>query len=500
MINKQVEIPSSNHKKIFAKKEKDIISNIYHRFYQFRVSCNAGDEIKSEHIDNYFRQIKELIQLTKIDIENIQSISKNYSKCYSYIPENETELEQAWHGKTINLITEGVFDKELGKKTLSEMIVASKYCEENRQNFISSLDHMCQVIVISEQEWIKDKNKHKKNNSANTATKSPEYTKIYQGIMTNLWTSITSNMEITHNKIADTRSIQSTSTQASLEIILHEQSVKLTQPELKLLAVMTQQLTENGAGVLKISLQDLATKLGKKNLNKARKEIQFSLTSLMNISLKFEGKKTRFSAPLAQLEGIKDNVVFFEFSNLVQEYLLKCPVMTYDNKLLQIPSNKRQSPYAFTVGSKILYLANLNRYKNKKKNGAFIMSTESLLKTCQNTGMTNYETVLNTSHHVNKLLINPIENTLDKLVDKKVIKAWSYKNKKGELIKDYIEIKNDNPDNDSYSMEKNKKYSEWIARNVTIEMPDKYVAKIPIYSEKKANKNKKNNKKPKKQN
>ena len=98
---------------------------------------------------------------------------------------------------------------------------------------------------------------------------SDDYITIFQGVITNLFFSMSSNMKITHNKIADTRSIQSTSTQASLEIILHEQNVKITQPELKLLVVMIQQLTENGAGVLKISLQDLATKLGKKNLKKA---------------------------------------------------------------------------------------------------------------------------------------------------------------------------------------------------------------------------------------
>jgi DNA-directed RNA polymerase alpha subunit len=71
------------------------------------------------------------------------------------------------------------------------------------------------------------------------------------------------------------------------------------------------------------------------------------------------------------------------------------------------------------------------------------------------------------------------------LIDKGIISKWHYEDKKGNKIKDYIEKENDNPESDAYSIEINKKYSEWKNRNVIIQMPDEYLEQIPSFNKKK---------------
>ena len=465
----------------------DRLKNRFAQFRKLRFTTVTNKESLKKQINTYFLNIKQTLDLTILDVEKIKSKFQLHSDCYpAPMPDN---IQQVRNSVVISLL-DIQSNTDRAVQDFYEIVKICIECNEDKQGFLSAFQKCLEAVKISEIKWLAEEEKILSD------VDSDDYITIFQGVITNLFFSMSSNMKITHNKIADTRSIQSTSTQASLEIILHEQNVKITQPELKLLVVMIQQLTENGAGVLKISLQDLATKLGKKNLKKAREAINLSLNNLKEISLKAIDGKVNFSAPLCKKEvvKIKDSIVYFAFSQDVQDYLLNCRVMPFDNKLLQISSSKTQFPYVSTVGSKILYLANLNRYKDKKKNGEFVISTESLLKICQATGMITYYAASKTSQHINKLIIQPIEKTLDLLVDHKVIKDWFYKNKEGELIKDYIEIKNDNLDSDSYSMAINKKYSEWTSRNVTIEMPDEYLAKIPMYSDKKANNNKKDQK------
>ena len=325
----------------------------------------------------------------------------------------------------------------------------------------------------------------------------PKYVKILQSGFTNLLLTATDKMPMETDSITKTRTIKTSSPQTTLEIILNSFHIKLAQAETKLLAVMIQKLTVGETGVLSLSLEDLAEELGKNNLKKARESIQASLDNIRNIDLKVDGKDSKgkklyFSAPLCQRAMIKNSVVSFEFSNVVQEYLLnKRDPMSINNGLFQITCSKTQNPYAFAIGYKIHYQANMNRYKDGKKNNIFPMSVKNLLELCEKSGLPSYKKVSSTTKQITDEIIMPIERELDLLIDKGIISKWHYEDKKGNKIKDYIEIENDNSESDAYSIEINKKYSEWKKRNIIIQMPDEYLEQIPKFDKKKAKKGKK---------
>lgn len=377
------------------------------------------------------------------------------------------------------------------------MLTNAKYCEEHRRYFLDALDTMYEVLIISEKAWREERSKsHTSGNDIDQ-----KYVKILQSGFTNLLLTSTDKMEMAVDPITKAKIITATSPKTSLKIILNTFKIKLAQQEAKLVAIMIQKLAEGESGLLSIHLTDLAARLGKLNIEKARESINASLQNLRAIDLKHDGvdvkgKKEPFSASLCQTAAIKNSIVFFEFGTRVENYLLnKSNVMPINNDLFSITSNRVKNPYACAIGLKIFFQANLNRYKDEKPNNVFSISIKNLLEICQRSGLPSYKKVSESAHQVTQRIIEPVERELDLLMDKGITSKWYYEDKKGNVIKDYIEIANDNPESDSYSIEKNKKFSEWKNRKVIIELPPEYLKQIPNFNKKKVKNLKKNNQK-----
>lgn len=472
------------------KKAQAIIKQILNRFNKFKFPNIPNSQLKIKQVDNFFKQIKTIIKLVKSDIENIKSTFKQCDGYY-HSPEKLVELENVCHSFVIEIFQQGIFDKELGEDRLTCIIELCLNCEEEKRYFILSLDKMYQAIILSEKEWLKEKKIYDKGNSII----EEKYVKILQSGFTNLLLTSTDKMPMEIDPITKTRTIKTFSQQVTLEIILNSFDIKLAQQETKLLAVMLQKLTVGESGLLSIHLTDLATRLGKFNIKKARESIQASLQNIRDIDLKVDGKDSKgkklyFSSALCQRAQIKNSVVSFEFSNIVEDYLLnRCDPMSINNSLFQITCSKTKNPYAWAIGYKIHYQANHNRYKDGKENNVFSMSVKSLLELCEKAGLPSYKKVSESLHQVNQRIIEPVERELDLLMDKRIISKWHYEDKKGNLIQDYIEIENDNPESDPYSISKGIKYSEWKKRNVIIEMPEEYLKQIPNFNKKKVKKN-----------
>jgi hypothetical protein len=466
-------------------KVMSIINQILSKFAEFKVPNHV--QLKAKHVDKFYREIKDLIISVKTDIENIES---TFKQCDGDYHNPKTDLGIYFDDFVIEIFQHGIFDKELGEDRLTCIIELCLNCEEEKRYFISSLDKMYEEIVLLEKKWEKDK----KQSPEKDPDSKKKYIKIIQSGLTNLLLTSTDKMPMETDEVIKKRTIKASSPKTSLDIILNSSDTKLTQQETKLLAVMIQKLTEGESGLLSISLTDLATRLGKSNKKKARESINASLNNLKAIDIKYDGidpkgKKEPFSASLCQTAEIKNNIVFFEFETRLEEYLLKkSNIMLINNDLFSIKSNRTQNPYALTLGYKIYYQANYNRYKDEKPNNVFSMSVKSLLEVCQRSGLPSYKKVNNTSQHLGKLIISPIERDLNRLIEMGCITKWHYEDKQGNAVQDYIERANDNPESDSYSIEKNKKFSEWEKRNVIIEMPPEYLKEILKFDKKKIKK------------
>ncbi len=296
-------------------------------------------------------------------------------------------------------------------------------------------------------------------------------------------------LPLEHNLLTHTGSIKATSGATDLEVILNcfNTNAKISQGEMKLVAIMIEQFTQGQRDMISISLKTLAKYLGKKNIKKAREAFKEELDNIRNIRLKVDGK-LYINADLCQTAIIKNGIVYFEFNNLIKCYLLKCKPMPINMKLFQIPCNQQNNPHVWGVGYKILVQAKLNQYKKENKNHVFPISVNTLLKTCYASGLPSYKSVMNKTRHVTKLIIDPIEHALETLLDKGVINNWHYEFKGGEIVNDYYEIPNEDNAKENYAIAKDKVYNEWVKRNVIITMPDNYINEIANYSKKKIRK------------
>lgn len=472
-------------------KEQENIKNLYHEYEQCYLPKQNKGKFTPQQIESYFSQVDAVIKSIKHCVQNIQSVFKKHSDCYSYIPIDKREFVDFWFLKVNDLILAGFDKKDYGKKLLTEMLTNAKYCEEHRRYFLDVLDTMYEVLIISEKAWREERKK------SNTSTNDVDqkYVKILQSGFIDLLLTSTDKMEMEVDPITKAKIITATSPKTSLDIILNGCNVKLAQSESKILAVMLQKITDGETGTISIPLKELASILGKTNIKKARESIVLSFDNLTNTSIRIKGKdvKGEFSylgAPLISIAKIEKSIVYFRFNEEgIKEYLSsKSNIMPINNDLFAITSNRVKNPYAWAIGWKISFQANFNRYKDKKPNNVFPISVKNLLEVCQRSGLPSYKKVNNTSQHISKLIISPIERDLDLLIDIGVITKWHYEDKQGNAVQDYIEIANDNPESDPYSIEKNKKFSEWKNRKVIIELPPEYLKQIREFDKEKIKK------------
>ena len=66
-------------------KEQENIKNLYHEYEQYNSPKQNKGKFTPQQIESYFSQVDALIKSIKHCVQNIQSVFKKHSDCYSYI-------------------------------------------------------------------------------------------------------------------------------------------------------------------------------------------------------------------------------------------------------------------------------------------------------------------------------------------------------------------------------------------------------------------------------
>jgi hypothetical protein len=106
-------------------------------------------------------------------------------------------------------------------------------------------------------------------------------------------------------------------------------------------------------------------------------------------------------------------------------------VMKYNKILFQL---EEKNPNLYPVAYKLQFLNGY--YKNQLNDRANIISIKNLLK---ETTLPSRETVMQGDRAINRKIIEPLENSLEKLVDAGFLSEFNYCNAKGNILKDDIE-------------------------------------------------------------
>lgn len=183
-----------------------------------------------------------------------------------------------------------------------------------------------------------------------------------------------------------------------------------------------------------------------KNLiGKIRTKVKEDLETLDKMILSWvEPKKGKKGSDLdyeniriLQKHGIKNGVINLRFTQDIAFYLNNSYLTNYPTKLLTLDE---RNPLSYQLGRKLSLHNNIeNNIKNRTQN---IISIKTLLK---NIGSLRTLEEINEKDpgHWEERIKNPLENALNILQDKEILKYWEYSNTKGTPLRDeQIEISN----------------------------------------------------------
>lgn len=183
-----------------------------------------------------------------------------------------------------------------------------------------------------------------------------------------------------------------------------------------------------------------------KNLiGKIRTKVKEDLETLDKMILSWvEPKKGKKGSDLdyeniriLQKHGIKNGVINLRFTQDIAFYLNNSYLTNYPTKLLTLDE---RNPLSYQLGRKLSLHNNIeNNIKNGTQN---IIGIKTLLK---NIGSLRTLEEINEKDpgHWEERIKNPLENALNILQDKEILKYWEYSNTKGIPLKDeQIEINN----------------------------------------------------------
>lgn len=259
-----------------------------------------------------------------------------------------------------------------------------------------------------------------------------KYSMIRQDTVTNKLVRLSSKSGLMPEDFTNRGLIKTSTGSTDLTVIIKEYAnVTLKNSTSKLLRVLTIKFTERGDKLIKIPLKEYMELTGLKDEKEARKNIKADLEALHNItceariSNKGSNKGDYIRFEIIAERGIKNGVIFANFTDSIYAHLMTCPVMPYANDLLKIPN---KLPYAFYLGDKITELMKYNQRKPY-----FTASVKKLLQVCYDNGMPTYEEVQSTDRAVDRKIITPFENNLDACSH---IFDWEYCNEQGTPLTD----------------------------------------------------------------
>lgn len=315
----------------------------------------------------------------------------------------------------------------------------------------------------------------------NPASPENTYNMIKQDSTINALARVSSKSGIVKRDFTTTGVITTKNGNTDLQVIIEDYAnVKLTQSTSKLLDKLIIDFTEKGnKKLIQIPLKEYMALNGLKDEKEARKRIKADLEALHSITCTaYAGnKKDYINFEIISERGIKNGVIFANFTDSIYSHLLNCKPMPYSKEIFKIPN---KSPYGFYLSRKIHELKKMNQRDTvtAEKRESFNVSVKTLLEVCIKNGMPTYEEVQATDRQVNARIIEPFIRDLNiaSMPADKMIFEWHWCNAKGEELKEDDAILATETAKGKY---KALEYKDWINKYIKITFAEDYPTAEP---------------------
>lgn len=181
--------------------------------------------------------------------------------------------------------------------------------------------------------------------------------------------------------------------------------------------------------VVSLSLDEYMRLCELKNTTEMRKQVNADLKTLLNMRVSFQKSSNREQSmqdiKLCRDVKIKNNIIFFTFSDEFFIIMKTMPVMHYPEKLFRI--NLKKNPNSYYFLKKIAEHKKMNYFKKN----ADTLSVKTLLSSTPE--LPSYEEVLNSDRAVNRRIIEPFERDMNELSD---TLRWEYCHSNGIRLTD----------------------------------------------------------------
>lgn len=197
-------------------------------------------------------------------------------------------------------------------------------------------------------------------------------------------------------------------------------------------------------------------------MHNVRKKINAELDALYSMSLswsetggtgKSRGRKDYADVRVLQGKGIKNGRVYMQFTEKLTSYLVNAYLMPYPKALLTIDDRNDK---AYAIGLKLALHHGMTH--NEESGTNHLISIRALLDACGS--MPTHAEIESSSKqgHWKRLIQTPLENSLDALINAKVLTRWEYANAKGApLTDDQLDC---------------RRYEDFEAQYILFDMPD----------------------------
>jgi hypothetical protein len=181
--------------------------------------------------------------------------------------------------------------------------------------------------------------------------------------------------------------------------------------------------------VVTLSLDEYMRLCELKNTTEMRKQVNSDLKTLLNMHVSFQKSSNREQSMqdirLCRDVKIKNNIIFFTFSDEFFIIMKTMPVMHYPEKLFRI--NLKKNPNSYYFLKKIAEHKKMNYFKKN----ADTLSVKTLLGCTPE--LPSYEEVVNSDRAVGRRIIEPFERDMNELSD---ILRWEYCHSNGTRLTD----------------------------------------------------------------
>lgn len=187
--------------------------------------------------------------------------------------------------------------------------------------------------------------------------------------------------------------------------------------------------TEMGAGerTVRLTINEYMKLCELKNTGEIRKQVRADLNTLFNMRVSFRKSSNRERSlediKICNDVKIKNNTIFFTFSDEFFYVMKTMPVMPYPEKLFRI--NLKKNPNSYYFLKKISEHKKMNYFKKN----ADTLSVRILLECTPE--LPAYEDVVNTDRAVSRRIIEPFERDMNELSD---VLIWEYCHSNGNPL------------------------------------------------------------------